>query len=102
MVYRGTRQLGFTVADLSKGMFYFFTRLYLHLLLSIIHPMGRKKRLEVKGDLLTPKVVAISVKELRRIYRPEQEQEITARRRLFHLSPVMKRECASSLREEAF
>ncbi len=70
--------------------------------LAFYHHLWQKKRLEVKGDLLTPKVVAISVKELRRIYRPEQEQEITARRRLFHLSPVMKRECASSLREEAF
>ncbi|MEX2104577.1 MAG: polysaccharide deacetylase family protein, partial [Bacilli bacterium] len=47
MIHRGTKQLGFTVVDLPKGLFSLITRLYLKLLLAVIHPEGRH-RLQVK------------------------------------------------------
>ncbi|MNI45646.1 Peptidoglycan-N-acetylmuramic acid deacetylase PdaC [compost metagenome] len=63
LIHRGTKQLGFTVLDLPKGLFARFTRYYLKLLLYIIHPQG-KQRLKVKSELLVPKIIAISKKEM--------------------------------------
>ncbi|WP_156158054.1 YkoP family protein [Gordoniibacillus kamchatkensis] len=63
MINRGTEQLGFTVAELPRGVFSFFTRIYLKLLLYAIHPDG-KKRLSGSKNIMTPKVVAISTKQL--------------------------------------
>ncbi|WP_281885525.1 polysaccharide deacetylase family protein [Paenibacillus sp. YYML68] len=67
LIHRGTKQLGFTVLDLPKGVFSHVTRLYLRLLLSIIHPRG-KDRLKEKSELLVPKIIAISRKELMNRY----------------------------------
>lgn len=67
MIYRGTRQFGFTVKDMPRGLFYIVTKLYLRMLLWVIHPQG-KKRLELKKELLTPKILAISTKELQKRY----------------------------------
>lgn len=67
MIYRGPQQFGFTVRDMPRGVFYIMTKLYLRMLLWVIHPQG-KKRLELKSDLLTPKILAISTKELQKRY----------------------------------
>lgn len=67
IIHRGTRKLGFTVLDLPKGIFSSLTRVYLRLLLYIVHPQG-KDRLKTKSDLLVPKIVAISSKELMNRY----------------------------------
>jgi hypothetical protein len=64
IIHRGTQQLGITIADLPKGIYYFFIRVYLRWLLFVIHPQG-KQRLETKSKLLIPKTVAISTKELK-------------------------------------
>ena len=67
MIYRGTKQLGFTVLDMPSGVFSFFTSLYLRLLMYVIHPSG-KERLKSKSDLLIPKIIAISKRELMNRY----------------------------------
>ncbi|MFC4617663.1 hypothetical protein ACFO4N_02845 [Camelliibacillus cellulosilyticus] len=63
MIYRGTRQLGFTVSDLSNGLFATMTKVYLKILLVVLHPEG-KKRLKNHPKLLTPKIVAMSSETL--------------------------------------
>lgn len=70
IINRGTKKFGFTVLDLPKGMFFFFSRVYLRLLLYILHPDG-KKRLRTKRELLIPKTIAISTKELVKRYGDE-------------------------------
>ncbi|MFD0696920.1 polysaccharide deacetylase family protein [Paenibacillus sp. GCM10027628] len=67
MIHRGSKQLGFTVEELPKGLFNVLSQIYLRLLLFIIHPNGRD-RLELKRGLLTPRIVAISAQELKRRY----------------------------------
>lgn len=63
IIHRGTKQLGFTVLDLPKGMFSKITHYYLRFLLYVIHPQGQD-RLKNRSELLTPKIIAISKKEL--------------------------------------
>ncbi|WP_416826321.1 YkoP family protein [Ectobacillus polymachus] len=67
IIHRGTKQFGFTVIDLPKGLFFFLTKIYLRLLLLVVHPQG-KQRLQTKGELLVPKMIAISTKEFMRRY----------------------------------
>lgn len=67
LIHRGSKQLGFTVLDLPKGLFARMTRYYLRFLLYIIHPQG-KDRLKSKPELLVPKIIAISKKELMNRY----------------------------------
>jgi hypothetical protein len=67
IVHRGTKQLGFTVQDLPDGMFTALTRIYLRILMYIVHPSG-KDRLKLKSELLEPKIVAISINALRNRY----------------------------------
>jgi len=63
LIHRGTRQLGFTVVDLPKGVFTSLTQIYLRILMSIIHPQG-KERLKTNSEKLVPKIIAMSKKEL--------------------------------------
>jgi peptidoglycan/xylan/chitin deacetylase (PgdA/CDA1 family) len=63
LINRGPQQLGFTVVDLPKGFFARITTWYLRILLSVIHPQG-KKRLSTKSEMLVPKIVAMSKKQL--------------------------------------
>ncbi|HEY0829055.1 MAG TPA: polysaccharide deacetylase family protein [Bacilli bacterium] len=63
LIHRGTPQFGFTVIDLPKGVFSLFTRIYLRLLLLVLHPQG-KQRLNSRTDHLVPKIIAISKQEL--------------------------------------
>jgi peptidoglycan/xylan/chitin deacetylase (PgdA/CDA1 family) len=70
IIYRGTEQFGFTVLDLPKGLFSAATRLYLRMLLAVVHPEGRK-RMRIRSKLLTPKIIAMSSKELIRRYQAD-------------------------------
>jgi len=63
IIHRGAKKLGFTVMNLPKGMFSFLSRYYLRFLLYVIHPMG-KERFREKSELLVPKIIAMSRKEL--------------------------------------
>ncbi|WP_042122009.1 polysaccharide deacetylase family protein [Paenibacillus senegalensis] len=67
IIHRGTRQLGFTVLDLPEGFFSKLTHYYLRFLLYVIHPQGTE-RLKSRSELLTPKIIAISKKELENRY----------------------------------
>ncbi|SDC05932.1 Peptidoglycan/xylan/chitin deacetylase, PgdA/CDA1 family [Paenibacillus sp. UNCCL117] len=67
IIHRGTKKLGFTVLDLPKGIFSHMTRLYLRFLLYVVHPRG-KDRMKEKSELLVPKIIAISRKELMNRY----------------------------------
>jgi len=67
MVNRGVEQFGFTIAELPRGWFTFATRLYLKFLLSVIHPQG-KERLGQRAEMLVPKRIAISMKEMTKRY----------------------------------
>lgn len=67
LIHRGPEQLGFTILDLPKGTFSFLTRWYLKLLMYVVHPQG-KDRLKTKSELLVPKIIAISKKELMNRY----------------------------------
>jgi peptidoglycan-N-acetylglucosamine deacetylase len=69
IIHRGVKQFGFTVLDLPKGWFSNLTKVYLRFILRIIHPQG-KQRVKTKTDLLIPKVVAISKRELIQRYSP--------------------------------
>jgi peptidoglycan/xylan/chitin deacetylase (PgdA/CDA1 family) len=68
IVHRGTKQFGFTVMDLPEKPLSYFIKLYLRLLMLVVHPSG-KRRLKTKTELLVPKIIAISTKELRRRYK---------------------------------
>ncbi|WP_199617324.1 polysaccharide deacetylase family protein [Paenibacillus alkalitolerans] len=67
MVHRGVEQFGFTVSELPKSWFASATRLYLRILLSVIHPKGAE-RLGERSEMLVPKRIAISMKEVSRRY----------------------------------
>lgn len=67
MVNRGVEQFGFTVSDLPKGWFAFMANVYLKVLLSVIHPQG-KKRLGERAEALVPRRIAISMGEVIRRY----------------------------------
>lgn len=72
MIYRGSKQLGFTVTDLPKGLFSRLTHFYLKILLNVLHPNGRD-RLKMKSELLSPRIAAISTKELYKKYAVSSE-----------------------------
>lgn len=63
MIHRGANRLGFTVFSLPRGIFSFLTHWYLRLLLYVMHPQG-KDRLKTNPEMLVPKIIAISRKEL--------------------------------------
>lgn len=67
MIHRGSKQLGFTVTELPRGLFKRLTQFYLKLLLYVLHPNGRD-RLKMKSELLSPKIATISTQELYKKY----------------------------------
>jgi hypothetical protein len=67
MIHRGSVRLGFTVIGLPKGVFSLATGMYLRLLMYAVHPHG-KDRLKRKPEQLTPKIIAMSRKELMNRY----------------------------------
>ncbi|MBB2479512.1 hypothetical protein H5P36_04865 [Bacillus sp. APMAM] len=67
MIYQGTNQFGFTVNNVPKGPFSFFTKVYLRLLLCIVHPQGYE-RLQNKTGQFVPRMMIMTKKELIRRY----------------------------------
>lgn len=67
IIYQGAKQIGFTVYSLPKGPFSFCTKIYLRLLLSIVHPHGFE-RLQNKMGQFVPKMMIMTKKELMRRY----------------------------------
>ncbi|WP_199622275.1 polysaccharide deacetylase family protein [Paenibacillus alkalitolerans] len=67
MVHRGVEQFGFTVSELPKSWFASATRVYLRILLSVLHPQG-VERLGERPEMLVPKRIAMSMKEMARRY----------------------------------
>ncbi|MGZ4113224.1 MAG: polysaccharide deacetylase family protein [Tumebacillaceae bacterium] len=78
IINRGVQQFGFTVLELEKSVFSFFTNLYLKLLLSVLHPSG-KQRLRERTEKLVPKMIIVTRAELIRRYPPQQVYPSTAR-----------------------
>lgn len=73
MIYRGTEQFGFTIRDLPEGYFSRLTRVYLRLLLIVLHPQG-KKRLKSHPELWKPKIIVMSADELFKRYDPNHKE----------------------------
>lgn len=67
MIYRGSEQLGFHVISMPKGVFSFFTHIYLRCLLSVLHVQGNK-RLQKKREILVPKIIVMPVNQLNQRY----------------------------------
>lgn len=60
MISRGPEQFGFHVQDLPSGLFASSTRIYLKILLSVIHPKGQS-RLKQGSQMLEPKLLMMPV-----------------------------------------
>ncbi|OMF64042.1 polysaccharide deacetylase family protein [Paenibacillus sp. FSL R5-0766] len=58
MINRGPEKFGFTIQELPPGPFSAASKVYLKLLLSVIHPAGTK-RLKQRTDKLVPKMIAM-------------------------------------------
>ncbi|KGP78977.1 MULTISPECIES: polysaccharide deacetylase family protein [unclassified Paenibacillus] len=58
MINRGPEKFGFTVRELAPGPFSSASKVYLKLLLSVIHPAGTK-RLKQRSEQLVPKMIAM-------------------------------------------
>ena len=56
MINRGPEQFGFQVLDLPEGLFAKMTRVYLKVLLGVLHPSGAS-RLGEQSQLLVPKIM---------------------------------------------
>jgi peptidoglycan-N-acetylglucosamine deacetylase len=67
MINRGPEKFGFTVRDLPPGPFSAASKIYLKLLLSVIHPAGTK-RLKQRSEQLVPKVIAMPMGHLLQHY----------------------------------
>lgn len=88
-ISRGPEQFGFHVQDIPKGLFASSTRVYLKILMSVIHPKGQS-RLKEGSHMLEPKILMMPVDVLinryaekgSRPYRPPEkdiveEQELS-------------------------
>ncbi|BBH21432.1 hypothetical protein Back11_27770 [Paenibacillus baekrokdamisoli] len=69
MINRGAEQFGFSVLDLPPGLFDKMTRIYLKLLLQVMHPSG-KQRVKEQGSRLSPRIIAMSMEEFWHRYGP--------------------------------
>ncbi|MBY0119438.1 polysaccharide deacetylase family protein [Paenibacillus xylanexedens] len=58
MINRGPEKFGFTIQELPPGPFSAASKVYLKLLLSVIHPAGTK-RLKQRAEQLVPKMIAM-------------------------------------------
>ncbi|WP_019123493.1 YkoP family protein [Brevibacillus massiliensis] len=69
LLYRGVEPFGFSVSDVPINWFFRYKRWYLKLMLSILHPEGRKRVRKGQQDLALKRVY-ISKDELLRRYLP--------------------------------
>ncbi|ANE47222.1 xylanase deacetylase [Paenibacillus swuensis] len=70
MIHRGSEHLGFDVKDMPPGLFAKATKVYLRILLSVLHPQGTKrvqqdrapdkKKASRAGETLMPKMIWMS------------------------------------------
>jgi Predicted xylanase/chitin deacetylase len=67
MIHRGPEAFGFSVLDLPRGAFRFFTTRYLRLLIRVLHPHGGML-LKDKNAQFYPRVMAMSMAEFLRRY----------------------------------
>ncbi|CCQ93694.1 Polysaccharide deacetylase [[Clostridium] ultunense Esp] len=67
LVNRGVKPFGFSVLDLPKGLLSHLIRYYLRFLMFAVHPRGGE-RLKTKTDLLVPKIMVMSRKEILKRY----------------------------------
>ena len=67
MINKGAEQFGFSVLELPPGLFDKMTRVYLKLLLQVLHPSG-KQRVKEQGTKLSPRIIAMSMEEFQRRY----------------------------------
>jgi len=67
LIHRNAQRFGFSLFDLPDGLFAKMTRAYLRFLLFAVHPDG-KERLQMKTELLEPKIIAISREEVLKRY----------------------------------
>jgi peptidoglycan/xylan/chitin deacetylase (PgdA/CDA1 family) len=63
MINRGPEKFGFTVMDMPDNLFARSSKIYLSLLLSVIHPAGGA-RLKERTEVLVPKLILMPVSEL--------------------------------------
>lgn len=63
MITRGPEQFGFHIHDLPKGLFASSTRIYLKILMSVIHPKGQSRMKEGRKTM-EPKILMMTVDEL--------------------------------------
>lgn len=63
MINRGPEKFGFTIQELPPGPFSAASKVYLKLLLSVIHPAGTK-RLKQRTEQLVPKMIAMPLDHL--------------------------------------
>lgn len=73
MISRGPEQFGFHVMDLPRGLFASSSRLYLKLLLSVIHPKGQA-RLKEGSQIMEPKMLMMPVDVLIGRYAEKKSQ----------------------------
>ncbi len=67
MINRGPEKFGFTIQELPPGPFSAASKVYLKLLLSVIHPAGTK-RLKQRTEQLVPKMIAMPLDVLLKRY----------------------------------
>ncbi|MBO2943365.1 polysaccharide deacetylase family protein [Paenibacillus sp. F411] len=71
MITRGPEQFGFHLQDLPSGLFASSTRVYLKLLLSVIHPKGQS-RLKEGSRRMEPRMLMMPVEVLISRYAPRE------------------------------
>ncbi|WP_019639881.1 polysaccharide deacetylase family protein [Paenibacillus fonticola] len=64
MINRGPEQFGFTVTDLPNGLFARTTRVYLKLLMAVIHPSGGDRLKQRSSHELVPKLLLMPIELL--------------------------------------
>ncbi|WP_419889799.1 polysaccharide deacetylase family protein [Paenibacillus xylanexedens] len=76
MINRGPEKFGFTIQELPPGPFSAASKVYLKLLLSVIHPAGTK-RLKQRTEQLVPKMIAMPLDVLLERYGQHTTQVAT-------------------------
>ncbi|WEG11487.1 hypothetical protein PU629_15165 [Pullulanibacillus sp. KACC 23026] len=74
MINRGVKQMGFQVVDMTKGLMYYFTLMYLRFLVGVIHPSGRE-RLKLNPEDLVPKIMIRPASETFTINKSAREKK---------------------------
>ncbi|MCQ4086258.1 polysaccharide deacetylase family protein [Saccharibacillus sp. JS10] len=87
MINRGPEQFGFQVLDLPETIFAKLTRVYLKILLSVLHPSGTS-RLGEQSQLLVPKIMLMPMDVLLNRDFKNHKREDRKRKRVSDHSPL--------------